>query len=204
MKVLVIESGSLDKGEDGVDIPGDYNELPFTYLYNSYGVPQKALLNKEFLAPMGHVVGGGSTVNGMVWLRAGKEEYDVRVSLGATGWAWNDFLPYFKKSENFTAPNAAYAKKANISFTDSVHGHAGPVQLSYPNFYFPGAGQYSHLLKITFSLLTPPRKLVPRRGANRPDSMEGHQRRWQRRYGMAAQFDRFHNPHEKRCEGRIL
>lgn len=46
------------------------------------------------------------------------------------------------KSENFTAPSASYATEANISYSDEVHGHSGPVQGSYPPYYFPGSGMF--------------------------------------------------------------
>lgn len=136
--MLVIESGTFDKGEDAVLVPSSYD--PSAYIWPAInGVPQKALNNKSFLAPLGRVVGGGSTVNGLVWFRAGKEEYDLREQLGATGWGWIDLLPYFKKSENFTAPNAAFSRSANLTFIENVHGKGGPVQVSYPNFFFKGS-----------------------------------------------------------------
>ena len=139
MKVLVIESGPFDKGEDQINIPGSYDPTP--YIWPSINsIPQKALGNKPYLAPLGRVVGGGSVVNGMVWFRSGKDEYDHREQLGALGWGWDDLLPYFKKSENFTAPPEAFSRNANLSFVESVHGKKGPVQISYPNFYFPGSG----------------------------------------------------------------
>jgi hypothetical protein len=42
------------------------------------------------------------------------------------------------QSENFTAPDAAFAAASNISWIDSVHGHSGPVQSTYANYVYPG------------------------------------------------------------------
>lgn len=45
------------------------------------------------------------------------------------------------QSENFTAPDAAFAAAGNISWIDGVHGFEGPVQSTYPNYFFPGSGK---------------------------------------------------------------
>ncbi|KKA31082.1 hypothetical protein TD95_001793 [Thielaviopsis punctulata] len=139
VNVLVIETGPFDKDEDSVLIPGDFNPVPYMWI-PLLTEPQKALNDKVFNAPVGKVVGGGSVINGMVYMRSGKTEYADWDTIGATGWTWENMLPYFKKSENFTAPDAAFALEANISFVPDVHGSHGPVQVSYPNYYFPGSG----------------------------------------------------------------
>ncbi|KAK3386440.1 hypothetical protein B0H63DRAFT_467790 [Podospora didyma] len=137
VSVLVIEAGPIDNNEESVLIPGKYFPVPYLWL-PLLTVPQTALNGKIFNMPAGKVVGGGSVVNAMVFVRPGKDELKDWETLGATGWDWNSLLPYYKKSENFTAPNAAFAKAANFSYIDAVHGHDGPVQASYPNFYFEG------------------------------------------------------------------
>jgi choline dehydrogenase len=93
---LVIEAGPFDQGEDNVLIPGDY--APFQYFWpNLNGEPQAGLGNRTFSLVCGRVVGGGSTVNAMVYLRGGVDDYAVWESLGNEGWSWDDMLPYFKK-----------------------------------------------------------------------------------------------------------
>ncbi|KAK3328638.1 hypothetical protein B0T19DRAFT_462299 [Cercophora scortea] len=93
----------------------DYVLIPGAYFPVPYlwlpllSVPQTALNSKIFNIPAGRVVGGGSVVNAMVY------------------------------SENITAPDASFMAAANFSFDPSVHGSGGPVQASYPNFYFQGA-----------------------------------------------------------------
>ncbi|PKX89194.1 GMC family oxidoreductase [Aspergillus novofumigatus IBT 16806] len=141
VNVLVIEAGPFDNDEDSVLVPGAYNSVP--YLWNPLAsVPQTALNNQSFDVPVGRVVGGGSVVNGMVFLRSGKQEYELWEELGATGWNWDAMLPYFKKSENFTAPDKDFARRGNISWVDDVHGNDGPVQISYPNFFFEGSAHW--------------------------------------------------------------
>lgn len=144
MNVLVIEAGPLDKGEDAVLIPGDDSFGTGPYLYSDiFSVPQPGLDNNTFEVLSGRVVGGGSVVNSMIWIRSSANEYDAWAStLGATGWDWNNLLPFFEKSENFTAPDPAFAKQANISFEANVHGTNGPIHVSYPNFFFNSSGTW--------------------------------------------------------------
>ncbi|KAK3686200.1 hypothetical protein B0T22DRAFT_467490 [Podospora appendiculata] len=141
VKVLVIEAGQFDHNEDSVLIPGAYFPVPYLWL-PLLSVPQTALNSKIFNIPAGRVVGGGSVVNAMVYVRPAKEELKTWADLGATGWDWDSLLPYYKKSENITAPDTSFMAAANFSFDPSVHGTGGPVQASYPNFYFQGAKNF--------------------------------------------------------------
>ncbi|KAI8649699.1 GMC-OxRdtase-N domain-containing protein [Fusarium keratoplasticum] len=141
VSVLVIEAGPFDNGEEGVAIPGASD--PAAYIWQPLtSQPQTALHNRTFLATCARVVGGGSVVNAMVFLRGGKPEYAAWEGLGAKGWDWDGLLPYFKKSENLTLPSGEFAAEANISWVESAHGNQGPVQASYPNYYFPGSANW--------------------------------------------------------------
>ncbi|OHW98815.1 GMC oxidoreductase [Colletotrichum incanum] len=133
INVLVIETGPFDKDEDSVLVPGAFFPVPYLWL-GLTSAPQPALNNREFSVPAGRVVGGGSVVNGMVFVRGGKSEYAAWEKLGAKGWGWDDLLPYFKK--------ANFAEAANISWVESAHGREGPVRASYPNYFFPGAKNF--------------------------------------------------------------
>jgi len=103
VKVLVIEAGPFDHGEDSVLVPGAYN--PFPYLWpNLFTVPQTGLNNQVEFAVCGKVVGGGSTVNAMVFLRGSVGDYASWAALGNPDWTWDSFLPYFKKVGIFDLP----------------------------------------------------------------------------------------------------
>ena len=65
----------------------------------------------------GHIIGGGSSVMGMVALRGIPEDYNEWDALGARGWAWTDVLPYFRKLEN------------DFDFADGLHGRDGPTPI---------------------------------------------------------------------------
>jgi choline dehydrogenase len=78
-------------------------------------VPQKHLGDRPMLFPQGKILGGGSTVNSMVYIRGNRRDYDAWAALGNEGWSYEDLLPYFKRSED------------NERFCDGYHGIDGPL-----------------------------------------------------------------------------
>ena len=100
-QVLVIESGGPD------DAPTIAN--PSIWFYNVGGPldyhlpvnPSPRLNNRKFNMALGHVVGGGSSINAMVWARGMQRDYDGWAENGATGWAFADVLPVFKQQEDW-------------------------------------------------------------------------------------------------------
>ncbi|ORY01579.1 choline dehydrogenase-like protein [Clohesyomyces aquaticus] len=141
VSVLVIEYGPFDQREDGVMIPGAYFPVPYLWLPLS-STPQKALGGAVYGVPCGRVVGGGSVVNALFFHRSGAEDYNAWDQLGATGWSWNNLLAYFRKSETFNRPDAAYTASHNITWDDSVHGFKGPVQASLAPYDYPGSANF--------------------------------------------------------------
>jgi choline dehydrogenase len=99
--VLVVESGGPD------DAPTIAN--PSIWFYNVGGPldyhlpinPSPRLNNRRFNMALGHVVGGGSSINGLVWMRGMQRDYDRWAESGAKGWAFVDVLPVFKKQEDW-------------------------------------------------------------------------------------------------------
>ncbi|KAI0460423.1 hypothetical protein F5B21DRAFT_510694 [Xylaria acuta] len=145
VSVLVVEAGPFDQGEDGVLIPGAYPS--FQYFNGLESVPQEGLDNRSMDTICAKVVGGGSVVNAMVYLRGDKADYDDWGKLGNPGWSWDSIFPYFLKGENFTKPNSDFAAQANISWDNSVRGTSGPVQYSYPNYFYPGSANWWNAAK---------------------------------------------------------
>ncbi|KAK3291832.1 uncharacterized protein B0H64DRAFT_408215 [Chaetomium fimeti] len=141
VSVLVIEAGPLDQGQDGILVPGAY--APYLYFWPGLtSVPQEGLNNRAVTGIAAQVAGGGSTINAMVYLRGDADDYDAWGALGNSGWSWDNMLPYFKKAETFTAPDAAFAAAGNISWDAAVRGDSGPVQYSYPNYFYPGSANW--------------------------------------------------------------
>ncbi|KAJ4419709.1 hypothetical protein N0V85_000880 [Neurospora sp. IMI 360204] len=140
VSVLVIDAGPLDQGEDDVLVPGSYS--PWLYFWpNLVTTSQEGLNNRSVFTPIAQVVGGGSTINVMVFVRGKADYYNKWGAIGNPGLSWNTCLPFFLKSENFTRPDPSFAKAANISWDESVRGNGGPVQYTYPNYCYPGCGK---------------------------------------------------------------
>jgi len=65
--------------------------------------PDPSIYNRVSYWPTGKMLGGSSSLNGMVYIRGGQHDYDGWAANGCTGWSWNDVLPYFLRSEIFRA-----------------------------------------------------------------------------------------------------
>jgi choline dehydrogenase len=84
-------------------------------------IPQKGLNGRQGYQPRGKTLGGSSSTNAMLYVRGNKWDYDTWASLGNQGWAYQDVLPYFKKSEG------------NDAFSDEFHSTEGPLGVSNPS-----------------------------------------------------------------------
>ncbi|KAF4833698.1 Dehydrogenase xptC [Colletotrichum tropicale] len=158
--VLVIEAGSLDNYEAAVMIPRFYpgasGFAPGTrYDWNLTTVPQTFLQGQTVNLTQGHAIGGSSTVNAMIFDRGMPSNYDSWAALGNKGWDFENLLPYFKKSETFTAASPEHASLYGLTQDPACHGYEGPVQSSYlawshPNNINPGIPANSDLDNATF------------------------------------------------------
>ncbi|KAL0783336.1 hypothetical protein CaCOL14_001242 [Colletotrichum acutatum] len=134
--VLVIEAGMPDDYEAAVMIPRFYpgasGFAPGTrYDWNFTSTPQEFLLGQTINLTQGHTVGGSSTVNAMIFDRGMPSNYDAWAALGNEGWDFAGLLPYFKKSERFTAATPENAATYDMTFDAACHGFEGLVQSSY-------------------------------------------------------------------------
>lgn len=99
-KVLVIEHGGSDAGPF-IQMPAALSYPMNMGLYD-WGLqtePEPHLGNRRLATPRGKVVGGSSSINGMVYVRGHARDYDHWAEQGAAGWGYADVLPYFKRME---------------------------------------------------------------------------------------------------------
>ncbi len=101
-KVLLLEAGGKDNYH--------WIHIPIGYLYCMGNPrtdwmmktePDAGLNGRSLNYPRGKVLGGCSSINGMIYMRGQARDYDQWRQLGNSGWAWDDIKPYFLKSENY-------------------------------------------------------------------------------------------------------
>ncbi|CAA7266375.1 unnamed protein product [Cyclocybe aegerita] len=136
--VLVVEYGYFDDNpaqvEPSSSVPGTWLQKN---LFNATSVPQPGLNNRLGQVYAAAVVGGGSTINGMVFDRGSAEDYDIWERFGNPSWGWEDLLSYFKKSTTFTPPRPELAREFNITWdAERAYGN-GPIQANFPDWQWP-------------------------------------------------------------------
>ncbi|MCK8117136.1 choline dehydrogenase [Pseudoalteromonas sp. 2CM37A] len=101
-KVLLLETGGSDKSifikmPTALSIPMNTDK----YAWQFHTQPEPYLDNREMHCPRGKVLGGSSSINGMVYVRGHAKDFDEWQQHGAIGWDYQSCLPYFKKAESF-------------------------------------------------------------------------------------------------------
>ena len=117
--VLLLEAGPADTNIWTRIPAGVINVLQQGKVTRSFFTqPDPQMHDRRIYWPRGWVVGGSSTVNGMIWVHGTPREYDLWAEDGCPGWAYADLLPWFKKIENYGAGDAA------------SRGQSGPVTVT--------------------------------------------------------------------------
>jgi len=117
--VLLLEAGPRDTYW-WIHVPLGYGKTMFSQVVNwcSWSEPVPALNNRRIYCPRGKVLGGTSSINGMICIRGQPQDFDAWRDAGNAGWGWNDVLPYFRKLEDHCGGESEY------------HGAGGPVRVS--------------------------------------------------------------------------
>ena len=115
-RVLLLEAGGKDS------FPMIHIPLGFAFMMKNPRVnwcyetqPETELHNRRVAWPRGKVIGGTSCINGMVYIRGQRQDYDGWADQGNDGWSYDDVLPYFKRSEH------------KAEGPDAYHGWGGPL-----------------------------------------------------------------------------
>lgn len=102
--VIIAEFGGTDAGPL-IQMPAalSYPMNMSMYDWGYKSMPEPHLGDRELACPRGKVIGGSSSINGMVYVRGHAHDFDNWARLGAKGWAYKDVAPYFKRMENWTS-----------------------------------------------------------------------------------------------------
>lgn len=118
-RVLLLEAGGPDRNP-WIHIPAGF----YRNIYNprlNWGFqtePIPGFSGRAIPWPRGRVLGGSSAINGLVYIRGQKEDFDLWRQMGNPGWSYEDVLPYFRKAEN------------QERGADAYHGTGGPLDIA--------------------------------------------------------------------------
>ncbi|CUJ41270.1 GMC family oxidoreductase [Achromobacter xylosoxidans] len=99
--VCLLEAGPPDRSP-WIHIPIGYGKTMFHKVLNwgYYTEPDPNMLDRRIYWPRGRTLGGSSAINGLIYIRGQRQDYDAWVAAGNPGWSWEECLPYFRKLEN--------------------------------------------------------------------------------------------------------
>src|SRR4051812_10125365 len=122
VRILLLEAGRPDQGWQ-IDMPAAVGSLLSSdrFNWNYTSEPEPFLDGRQLTHPRGKVLGGSSSINGMVYIRGHARDYDGWEQAGASGWGYADVLPYFKRAEG------------HLHGGDEYHGADGPLAVFAPN-----------------------------------------------------------------------
>ena len=119
VRVLLLEAGPRDRSF-WIHLPIGYGKTMWNRTYNwcFETDPDPFMNGRRIYWPRGKTLGGSSSINGLIYIRGQREDYDHWAALGNPGWGYDDLLPYFKRSES------------NQRGAGPWHGADGPLKVS--------------------------------------------------------------------------
>ena len=119
VRVLLVEAGPADRSF-WIHLPIGYGKTMWSKKYNwcFHTDPDPNMNGRQIYWPRGKTLGGSSSINGLIYIRGQREDYDAWAAQGNVGWGHDDVLPYFIKSER------------NQRGASALHGGDGPLSVS--------------------------------------------------------------------------
>ncbi|KAM7205373.1 putative GMC oxidoreductase [Naviculisporaceae sp. PSN 640] len=151
--VLVIERGDFDNKPEAI-VPWYGNLLDVSVIDFVPSAPNPKLGNAVSSVAVASVVGGGSVVNGMGYIRGSEADYDAWEELGNPGWGWHGLYPYFRKGTTFDPPTPAAISQWNITWLPEAFGR-GPLHVKISSFQYPDIATFWRALKNQVGVAVP-------------------------------------------------
>jgi choline dehydrogenase-like flavoprotein len=124
-RVLLVEAGPRDD-DRFIHMPATFAKVIGTKRSTIYeSEPEASVGGRRLPIPQGRTLGGGSSINAMLYIRGQREDYDGWRDLGFPGWGWEDVLPVFRRLER------------NERLAGPLHGTTGPLPVSDPRHRHP-------------------------------------------------------------------
>ncbi len=117
--VLLLEGGGSHK-RLMVSMPAGWGTMTYskTHSWGHMTEPEPWAGGRSILMPRGKMLGGSSSINGMLYIRGHRQDYADWVAAGALGWSWNELLPYFVRTED------------QQRIRNKYHGQGGPLHVA--------------------------------------------------------------------------
>jgi choline dehydrogenase len=221
-RVLLLEAGGATHGF-WVRLPVGYfrtiNDQRYSWQFPL--VPQASTAGRPMVWPRGKVLGGSSAINGLLYIRGQRQDFDDWAALGATGWGYRDVLPHFKRSERYEGgENEFHGGTGELGVSDLRNDHpfceawlAAAEQAGHPRTpdfngaQSDGMGRYQLTVRghwrcdAATAFLAPVRKranLVVLTGAHVTRVLQAHGR------AVGVQWLQNGAVHEARADGEVV
>ena len=124
VSVLLLEAGPKDRNPM-IHLPAGFastlKDPKVNWLYETE--PEPGANNRAIVWPRGKVLGGSSSINGLLYVRGQTQDYDRWAQLGNKGWAWDDVEPYFRKSVDHAEPGALHGTGGGLAVSAASGRH---------------------------------------------------------------------------------
>ena len=221
-RVLLLEAGGATHGF-WVRLPVGYfrtiNDQRYSWQFPL--VPQASTAGRPMVWPRGKVLGGSSAINGLLYIRGQRQDFDDWAALGATGWGYRDVLPHFRRSERYEGgENEFHGGTGELGVSDLRNDHpfceawlAAAEQAGHPRTpdfngaQSDGMGRYQLTVRghwrcdAATAFLAPVRKranLVVLTGAHVTGVLQAHGR------AVGVQWLQDGAVHEARADGEVI
>jgi choline dehydrogenase len=119
-RVLLLEGGASHKRDLMVSMPAGWGAMTYSkrHSWGHMTEPERWAGGRRLMMPRGKVLGGSSSINGMIYIRGHRQDYADWQAAGAEGWGWNELLPYFVRTED------------QQRLQNKYHGRGGPLHVA--------------------------------------------------------------------------